>query len=150
RQGVHDVFNLTIGNPTTPDSLIARDNGRASVLARWSVHGNTVGRDYFHPDPRQRWRVDQHIGIACVGQRAITLLRGNASPHLLAALPEPDLLEVIIMVAQIAEIIRPDATRPNRAVGVDLRAGPPGIAIDHLIFFFQDALDQFVILDPKG
>src|SRR5690606_37132373 len=75
---------------------------------------------------------------------------GNAPPHLLDALPEPDLLEVIIMVAQIAEIIRPDATRPDRAVGVDLRAGPPGIAIDHLIFFFQDALDQFVILDPKG
>ena len=46
------------------------------------------------------------------------------------------------VVAQIAQIVGADAAGPDRAVGVNLGAGPAGIAVDDLILLLQDSLDS--------
>src|SRR5437879_9401868 len=88
----------------------------------------------------------QHIGVHSVRQWAMTLLGGNAPAHFFDFFAEPDLLEIVVIVAQIPKIIGSHAARPDGAVGIDLRAHPSGIAVNDLVFLLENTLDQFVVL----
>src|SRR5215469_16984974 len=72
--------------------------------------------------PRERGNVVQDVGIRGVGQRAVTFVRGDAAARFLDLFAEPDFLEIVMMVAQIAEVVGAHTAGPDRPVGVNVRA----------------------------
>ncbi len=74
---------------------------------------------------------------------------GDAPAYFLDFVAEPNLLEVVVVIAQIAEIIGAHAARPDRSIGIDLGAYPAGITVDDLIFLVQNAFDQLVVFHSK-
>src|SRR5229473_1798425 len=116
----------------------------------WDRRSRASARtEYLRPHARQCRNVVQHVGIRSVGQRAMTLPCRDAPAHFLDFVAEPNLLEIVVVVAQIAEIIGSHAARPHGPIGIDLGAYPAGIAVDDLIFLVQNALDQLVVLHSK-
>src|SRR5260370_7291269 len=79
----------------------------------------------------------------------MTLSGGDAPAYFLDFVAEPDFLEIVVVVPQIAEIIGTHATGPDSPIGIDMRTYPAGVTIDDLIFFVQDALDQLVVFHTK-
>ena len=88
----------------------------------------------------------QHVCIRSVGKRSVTFLGSDAPAHFLDLVAEPDLLEIVVMIAEITEIVGPHTTRPDGAIGIDLRTHPAGVTVDDLVLLFENALDQLVVL----
>src|SRR5947207_12142609 len=57
-------------------------------------------------------------------------------------LAEPNFLEVVVMVAQVAEIVCSHAAGPDGTVRVNVGAHPARIAFNNLVFLVENALDQ--------
>src|SRR5579859_4849037 len=72
-------------------------------------------------------------------------MSGNAPARFLDLFSEPNLLEIVVMIAQVAEIIRAHATRPDGSVRVNLGAYPARIAFNDLVFLVEYALDKLVV-----
>jgi hypothetical protein len=65
-------------------------------------------------------------------------------------LPAPDRHDVVVVLAQIADLLGADAAAPQVAVGRDVGAGPAGVTGDHLVALVQDPLGKLVILGTEG
>ena len=94
--------------------------------------------------------MQQHVGIVGVGHGAGALLAFDAASQILHGLHRARWGDVIVVVAQIAHLLGPDAAAPDIAVGGDVAAGPAGVAGDDLVVLVQDAFGELVIVGAES
>src|SRR4029077_11159728 len=92
----------------------------------------------------------EQVGVRGVGERAVALLGGDAAADLLGLVAEPDAAGGVVVLAEVAQLVGADAAGPDRAIGVDVGAGPAGVAGNHLVLLVEDALDQPIVADAEG
>src|SRR5262245_12317441 len=92
-------------------SIVLRPTGEpaAAALLRVLASHSALRRlaQQARAHARKRWDVEQHVGIGGVGERAMTLPGSDAAADVLDRLAKPDLLEIVTVVAQIAEVVSP-------------------------------------------
>src|SRR2546423_4900339 len=92
----------------------------------------------------------KHVRVGRIGQRTMTFLGRDAATYLFYPPGEPNPLKIVVVFAEISQIIGPNATGPDGSIGIDLGTAPARVTIDDLIFFLQNAFDQFVILNAES